>query len=329
MRFHPIFRAAVATALVPLSGCAVLDRPAPSTFTGAAEVTPVVTEHSFGLQCLGSIVEESRLEPILVDVKRIRDRTIPDRLNDISRLSQAGEWLVHTAISKLETDRVRSTIGDSEPSSTLTISGAWTQDDELLRRRGGLLNLGWLRGRLNLSGQETYDYIAGDFVSSQNGVVIFSAAIGVALGSSRAEARLLVENGDEFAEVGFEGRWADGPQLAQRRIAEAATMVHIANYYQIDYRPCLENGLGNPAAFRQSLADYADLPEIERNKAAQRELTRIGYAPGDVDGVWGSGSRQALMVYQAENRLPATGELSPVMFALLKAEKTDIRVATR
>lgn len=308
-------------ASIALSGCSALQPP--SSYSGMAEVTPVATEHSFGLQCLGSIIEESQLQPILVNVDGIRDRTIPRRLNDETRLSQAGEWLVHTAISKMETSRVRSTLEDSGVPSQLTIGGAWTQDDELLRRGSGVLDVGWLKGRLGLGGSQTFDYIAGDFVTSENGVVVFSTAIGVMLGSRRAQATLLVEDGDDFAEIGFSGRWADGPQLAQRRIAEAATLIHIANYYGIDYRPCLKNGWGDPAAFRASIDRYASLRPAERFTEAQQRLSALGHGPVDADGVWGEASRRALVDYQVANRLPATGELSSVVFALLHAEPID------
>lgn len=322
MGLHRNFKTTlIAVTIVGLSACSTLERSAPNIFNGAAEVTPVVTEHSFGLQCLGSIIEESALQPVLIDVDRIRDRTIPSRLNDTSRLSQAGEWLVHTAISKLETPRVRSTIGRTDKRPALTIAGAWTQDDELLRRSGGLLDLSWLRGRLNLKDTQAFDYIAGDFVSLQDGVVIFSTAIGVMLGSRRIEARLLVENGNEYAEIGFDSRWADGPQLAQRRIAEAAILVHVANYYEVDYRPCLESGWGDPASFRQNLEAYASMNKSAQHSAAQQELIRLGYNPGNADGVWGATSHKALLAYQADHRLPTTGRLSPVLFALLTAQR--------
>ena len=163
---------AISTAVLTLSACNTFSPTPPGTFTGAADVTPVVTEHSFGLQCLGALIETSAQSPILVEVERIRDRTIPDRLNDAARLSQAGEWLVHTSISKMETGRVRTVIGEGKRRSDLTLSGAWTQDDELLRRSGGLASFGWIRGQLNLEGRQSYDYIAGDFVSSKDGASV-------------------------------------------------------------------------------------------------------------------------------------------------------------
>ena len=307
---------------VALVGCESLQLQPPANYGGMAEVTPVITEHSFGLQCLGAVIDDSGVDPLLVHVDDIRDRTIPSRLNDVSRLSQAGEWLVHTAISKLETDRVRSTLDDGI-AATFTIGGAWTQDDELMRRSGGLLDVGWLKGRLGLSGRNQFDYIAGDFVTSVDGVVIFSTAIGVMLGSRRIEARLLIEDGDEFAEIGFEGRWADGPQLAQRRIAEAATLIHVANYLDVDYRPCLEGGWGNPSSFRASLKRYEEMGTEDRNAHIQRRLAELGHDPGLADGQWGEASRRALMAYQTKRRLPVTGELSPVVFAILDGESPN------
>ena len=90
-----------------LAGACSTVSPTPRALAGSNEVTPVVTEHSFGLQCLGSLIDQAGLPAIVVEVDRIRDRTIPERLSRPSRLSQGGEWRVVTDISKLETKRVR------------------------------------------------------------------------------------------------------------------------------------------------------------------------------------------------------------------------------
>lgn len=318
--------AASSTALfaaLALGGCQTVE-PTARSLMGSQEVTPVVTEHSFALQCLGSLIEDAGLPEIVIQVDRIRDRTIPSRLNDRSRLSQAGEWLVVTAISKLETDRVRSTLEDNarrlDVEPAFMISGAWTQDDELLRQSGGLADLGWLTGRLRLRGERRFDYVAGDFASSTDGIVDFSTAIGVFVGNKEVDARLLVEDGVNFAEVGFDAQWADGPQLAQRRIAEAATLIHVSRHYDIDFRPCLESGWGDPARFRDSIEDYASMSSRDRHRSVQSELARLGYDPGSIDGLWGEQSAQALMIFQTDRGLPVTGELSPAVFALVRAE---------
>ena len=122
------------------------------------------------------------------------------------------------------------------------------------------------------------------------------------------------------AEIGFDARWADGPQLAQRRIAEAATLIHVARWYDIDYRPCLESGLGDPAQYRSSLDRYAQLDARSRQRAAQSSLVRMGLNPGSIDGVWGGQSRSALMAYQSQRGIPVTGTLSPAVFALLESD---------
>jgi len=309
-------------ALAGVSACGTLDviEPRDPGLTAKSEVTPVLTEHSFALQCLGSLVEDSNLQPIVIEVDSIRDRTIPDRLNDISRLSQASEWLVITAISKMETQRVRSTRDakglPSQPA--FVIDGAWTQDDELLRQSGGLGNLEWLTGRLRLGADRRFDYIAGDFVTEIDGVIEFSTAIGVFVGADDIEARLLVDDGVNSASIGFDARWADGPQLAQRRIAEAATLIHVARFFEIDYRPCLESGLGDPARYRASLQRFESMSKHDRQRAVQSALAELGYNPGRVDGAWGNQSRSALMAFQAERGIPVTGELSPSVFALVE-----------
>ncbi len=313
-------------AALSVSACETLDATLPQSpmRVGHADVTPVMTEHSFGLQCLGALIDEAEARPIVIEVDSIRDRTIPERLNDRSRLSQASDWLVITAISKMETPRVRSTrdstYGEDEQRPAFKIDGAWTQDDELLRQSSGLGDLRWLTGRLNLEGERKFDYIAGDFVTERNGVIEFSTAIGVFVGADEVDARLLVDDGVNSAEIGFEASWADGPQLAQRRVAEAATLIHVARFYGIDYRPCLESGLGDPGHYRSSLDRYAKLDTHGRYRAAQSSLASMGLNPGSIDGVWGRQSRGALMAYQNQRGLPVTGTLSPAIFALLESD---------
>jgi hypothetical protein len=308
-----------------LSACASLSAPE-TPLIGGGDVAPVVTEHSFGLKCLGQLIEDGDRPALVVHVDRIRDRTIPPRLNDDARLSQAGEWLFHTAISKMETPRVRSTLSGSsklkrEP-GRLTISGAWTQDDEVLRRQDGDIDGEVGRFRFGLDREQRYDYIAGDFTSSSGDVVTFASAIGVMLASGEFGARLLVENSGDFVDVEFEKRWADGPQMAQRRIAEAAALVHIARHYAIDYQPCLAAGWSAASSYRQSLKDFADMAKVERQKKLQEELNALGYDAGAADGVWGAASMKALMRYQTENNLPVTGRPSAVIYALIAADSS-------
>lgn len=333
----PLRSVATGLAAISLSACSTVGSLAPVNpsdpgLAGTADVTPVMTEHSFGLQCLGSLIEESRQTPVVIHIDTIRDRTIPNRLNDVSRLSQASEWLVTTAISKLETPRVRSTLEDDTRklgfTPAFTIDGAWTQDDELLRQAGGLGSIEWLRGRFRLGADREFDYIAGDFVTRKDGIIEYSTAIGVFVGATSLDARLLVDDGVNSASIGFDSRWADGPQLAQRRIAEAATLIHVARYFGIDYRPCLENGLGDPQRFRASLDQYVSLSRNDRQRMVQSALNSSGYHSGNVDGVWGPQTRSALMAFQADKGIPITGELSPSVFAILLAEASAQEVSS-
>lgn len=318
--------AASSLALASLTACSTMEAITPQSpiRVGHSDVTPVMTEHSFGLQCLGSLIEESGATPIVIEVDDIRDSTIPARLNDRSRLSQASEWLVITAISKMETQRVRSTRkGDYDELNVrpaFKIDGAWTQDDELLRQSGGLADLEWLTGRLRLGGERRFDYIAGDFVTERDGIIEFSTAIGLFVGADELDARLLVDDGVNSATIGFDARWADGPQLAQRRIAEAATLIHVARYYGIDYLPCLQSGVGDPALYRASIERFSKMTDRDRQRATQSSLSRMGFDPGRIDGVWGGQSRNALMAYQNARGLPATGTLSPAVFALVESD---------
>lgn len=308
-----------------LSACASLEGPT-SPPLGRGEVAPVNTEHSFGLKCLGQLIDDANGPPLIVHIERIRDRTIPVRLNDESRLSQAGEWLFHTAIAKMETPMVRSSLSTSNSDmrrpGRLIISGAWTQDDELLRNKAGDLDGEVGRFRFGIDRRQRFDYIAGDFTSStgEAEVVTFATAIGVMLSSGDTGARLLAEFSGDVIDLEFEKRWADGPQMAQRRIAEAATLVHVARHFDVDYRPCLETGWSSASTYRKSLDDYAAMSGSDRNKNVQSRLSALGYDAGVADGVWGAKSARALMGYQADRNLPITGRHSAVIFALIVSD---------
>jgi len=52
--------------------------------------------------------------------------------------------------------------------------------------------------------------------------------------------------------------------------------------------------------------------------AAQAALAKQGYSPGQVDGVVGLGTRQALRAWQKAHGVPADGYLSPAVIARLK-----------
>lgn len=318
--------ATAVSTLLTAAACSSLDtvQTRGTALAGSTDVTSVSTEHSIGLQCLGSLISDAGRSPVVIEVDSIRDRTVPARINDATRLSQASEWLVVTAISKMETPLVRSTLEDNHTKLAVKpafkLHGAWTQDDEVLRQTAGLGDLEWLTGRLKLTGERRYDMIAGDFVSERDGIVEFATAIGVILGSSDVGARLVVDDGVNSAEFGIDARWADGPQMAQRRIVEAATLIHVSRHFGIDYSPCLTRGLADPERYRDSLKSYGGMSKAERARAAQEKLSLLGYQAGPADGVWGQQSRIALMTFQSDQNLPVTGNLSPSMFAILDTE---------
>ncbi len=49
----------------------------------------------------------------------------------------------------------------------------------------------------------------------------------------------------------------------------------------------------------------------------QRELARMGYDPGPVDGHLGPATRAAIRKFQKANNMPPTGEIEPGVMALL------------
>ena len=69
-----------------------------------------------------------------------------------------------------------------------------------------------------------------------------------------------------------------------------------------------------------SIAPDVDHQAVER---AQRELQKLGYDPGPVDGKMGSKTTQAIRQFQADLRLPPDGKLSPELLDKLAPAKTS------
>jgi hypothetical protein len=302
-----------------LAGCVSVPK-APSDVVAGAGVGYVVTEHSPALECFGALIDESGQPPLRVYVDHIADRTVPSRFRE-RRLSKGGEWLVHTALSKLRSRTVVATVDRAEARNpeVLVISGAWTQDDALVSGRSGALF-----GRsgdvgLDVGIRGRYDFIAADLLSTQGGVVRHASAIGLAVGEHDAGAALLIDSGGEKLRFGFSARQRDGAQHAQRRIAEAAVMVHLAQHFGIGYATCLGVGVAEPGRYREALADFEARSPRDRVIAMQRGLAEAGLLADPADGAWGPRSREALLRFQRAHRLPATGRPSPVAYALLRA----------
>lgn len=246
--------AAALAAIGVLAGCSTLPAD-PISRAPSAPVAPVVTEHSEALACLGRMIERSRAPRLVVHVTDIRDRTVPPRF-DQRRLSSGASWWLHTAIGKLETDRVVSTL-EGPPRGAgaghLVISGAWTQDDPEVGRFGGEIAARMSRIGLGFGASRSQDVIAGDFVSSRSGRVVHATAISAAVSADRSGLDLRIDDGNRRFAMGVAGRYNEGPQFAQRRIAEAAALVHVGRAVGIDYSRCLpgeaaSGGTGRRAA---------------------------------------------------------------------------------
>ena len=74
-----------------------------------------------------------------------------------------------------------------------------------------------------------------------------------------------------------------------------------------------------PAAQRPAAPD----PATEGMTAyeLQERLTRLGYKPGAVDGLIGAKTIDALKKYQADNKLPPTGNIDAETIRKLRTEK--------
>jgi hypothetical protein len=316
---YNLFAAVIAMAIaLGTAGCTTMSHDYPSASLG--EVSPVITEYSLGLVCLGELIDQTNKPPLTVYVKKIRDQTVPRRY-EVRRLSHGARWWIHTAINKLGTNRVRSTtdkVEDADKKSNyLVLSGAWTQDDRYVVKKGGGFNAEFGDFQFGIQSKQRFDVIAGDFVSAVNGRVLYASAISLAVSRNDTEGILRVEDGDNFFELDLSNTLNEGPQFAQRRITEAAVMIHLARYFGINYRSCMEAGWANPQKFRQKLEEYKSLLPSVKYKAMQLALKKAGYDPGPIDGKWGSSSSRALMRFQADEGYPVNGQPSAVVYAIL------------
>lgn len=228
----------VATAL---SGCATFGNGDSTMPVG--QIKDVQTDYSLGLNCLGNLIDRSAKPPVEIYVDSVRDLTVPSEFKD-RRLSSGGKWWFITALQKVNAKKIKVVTQDGSKAdprnpSHLILSGAWTQDDlELGRQDGGFK--AWVpKAILDVGARRSFDVIAGDFVSSRSGRIVHAAAISVVVSSSRAGMNLEVEDGDRKLSLDFSQQSNDGPQFAQRRIVEAAVMVHMARAFAVDYRPCI------------------------------------------------------------------------------------------
>lgn len=311
-----------------LTGCSQLTTNVqPSLFK--TEVKPVMTESSEVLSCLGDLVDSSDKSPMVVYVDHISDKTVPRRHRD-RRLSRGGEWWLHTAISKMQSDLVTSTVDspsskDKNKQNHLVLRGAWTQDDlEVGENRKGLdveNNGNGNFGFFNWGGSRKISVIAGDFLSEINGKVVHASAISLAVGGYRNGFDLRIDDGQRRVDVGIVSEINEGPQFAQRRIAEAAVLVHVAKAFDVDYRSCVSQDFADLKKYRQQIKSYLSEPPHGQFKMMQEALSEAGFSPGVNDGKWGKKSKAALIAFQSSNDLPLTGVPSVELYSLVIGKK--------
>lgn len=74
-----------------------------------------------------------------------------------------------------------------------------------------------------------------------------------------------------------------------------------------------------------SIVTSSIVPSIDRKsvKRAQRQLRKLGYDPGPIDGKIGAKTTLAIQLYQADLRVLVDGELSPALLNRLAPAKTS------
>lgn len=307
-----------------LSGCASLE-PNQNVSSFTTQVKPVMTEYSQALQCVGKLIDNSNAAPLTVYVRDIDDETVPTRYRK-RRLSRGGAWWFHTAIDKMRSERVTSIVKlppkkQRSDANILELRGAWTQDDHKVgvhAKNIGYRNIGggWF-DRLGWFNEQQISVIAGDFVSTRNNSVVHASAISLAVNGSDNSYELRIDDGPRRLDLGLTNEVNEGPQFAQRRIAEAAALVHVARAFDVDYRSCVEQNGTAPNEYVKRIRDYLTASDEQRHQKMQSALTDSGHYKGQIDGVWGAKSEQALSSFLAEQGIIANGQPSSEHYGLL------------
>ncbi|MEM0912965.1 MAG: peptidoglycan-binding domain-containing protein [Pseudomonadota bacterium] len=316
----------VSISAIYTSGCSVLAaNQQPSQFERNTQ--SVVTEYSGALVCLGDLVDKTNQPALTVYVRDIKDETVPHRFRD-RRLSKGGAWWFHTAINKMQSQNVMSVLEKPnrefrDNNKFMQLSGAWTQDDNEVgvnQKNLGFNNLA--RGYLDRFGffsREEVSVIAGDFVSAVDGRVSHASAISLAVNQSDTNYELRIDDGSRRFDFGLTNDVNEGPQFAQRRIAEAAALVHVAAAFNVDYSLCLGDSQTGEQKFLHSVKEYKEAEPEEQTSKMQYALTQAGYYNGEIDGDWGPASIQALQNFQTDNDLIANPDLSAETYAQIVA----------
>lgn len=321
----------LAAAITTLSGCSTLTtNTQPSKFD--KKVTAVTTDYSNALMCLGDLVDAKKTPTLTVYVQDIDDDTVPKRFSS-RRLSKGGAWWFHTAVSKMQTDRVVSVL--QRPDNAVRakpyyveLSGAWTQDDVEVgvNEKGvGFSNLGTgILDRFGWFNRDEVSVIAGDFVSTIQGRVKHSSAISLAISGNGHDYQLRIDDGSRRFDLGLTNEVNEGPQFAQRRIAEAAALVHIAMALDIDYQSCISAETDQTNTQAAAIKRYMSGSMADRHALVQQALSNAGYEPGPADGKWGTQSAEALKKFTKQHNLIVTGQHDAQLYALLVQQKSTV-----
>lgn len=118
--------------------------------------------------------------------------------------------------------------------------------------------------------------------------MVHASAISLALNNSDDSYELRIDDGSSRLDLGLSNEVNEAPQFAQRRIAEAAALVHITKAFNIDYRSCVTQAWSNPAHYQEKMQRYMSASQEQRYSYIQQALAHARYYHHTVDGKWGA-----------------------------------------
>ena len=199
----------------------------------------------------------------------------------------------------------------------MRLIGGFTEASRLYGKGGyGRIRLGPLE--IDGGADTNLEHIALDLgLVTHEGDISTATAVSARVDASSRELELRISDADASNALALAGQMRNAPprHSAQRLLVEAGIYLLLMKYFDIDAALCVDAPGTNKVVRSSAAGRWSQFrTESERVLAIQSLLTRLGFEPGPVDGIWGVRSQHAARVFETERKLPPNGEPTSRLF---------------